>query len=154
MLIFINCAYVKWGTLVQDIFTYTKLMALFLIIIVGILKLSSGKMTQECERIKGNTINRPCALNLSLCRRNKELREPISGLLHRSRSHCFGPLLSSVLLLRLGYTQLCHGGDSESREVTYRQRRTKERMECRDKSKEPYGGFLASLSSLFWLPYF
>lgn len=43
VLTFVNCWDVKWATNVQDIFTYAKLFALFLIIGFGAYLLSMGK---------------------------------------------------------------------------------------------------------------
>lgn len=65
MLIFINCAYVKWGTLVQDIFTYAKLMALCLIIVVGIMKISTGGSKSFDNPFEGSSTD-PGAIALAL----------------------------------------------------------------------------------------
>jgi len=43
VLAFINCWNVKWATTVQDVFTYAKLLALFVIMATGIVQLGKGK---------------------------------------------------------------------------------------------------------------
>merc|ERR1719481_2224055 len=43
ILAFVNCWDVKWATAVQDVFTYAKLLALFVIIATGIVQLGRGK---------------------------------------------------------------------------------------------------------------
>ena len=44
VLTFVNCWEVKWATFVQDIFTYAKLLALFVIMATGVYQLSQGKV--------------------------------------------------------------------------------------------------------------
>ncbi|KAM8849827.1 Y+L amino acid transporter 2 [Spinachia spinachia] len=65
LLIFINCASVKWGTRVQDIFTYAKLMSLCLIIIVGLMKIATGETKSFDSPFEGSTTD-PGAMALAL----------------------------------------------------------------------------------------
>ena len=47
ILAFVNCWDVKWATAVQDVFTYAKLLALFVIIATGIVQLGRGRLAWQ-----------------------------------------------------------------------------------------------------------
>ena len=103
ILAFVNCYEVKWATFIQDIFTYAKLLALFIIIGTGLVQLGRGK-TENFNWDETEPDVTKIALSF------------YSGLFPLVSSTPSNPTSRLVRLQWLELPQLCHRGDEGPRE--------------------------------------
>ena len=54
---FINCASVKWATRIQDTFTFGKLIALAILIVIGLIEIGSGENFILNYRLSSKLLN-------------------------------------------------------------------------------------------------
>jgi len=107
VLTFVNCWEVKWATFVQDIFTYAKLLALFIIILTGVYQLTQGKRESfRCKASFLTSLHMTATVPCSLFRRPRGVRRE-GGQMRKSESRS-----KQLLLLPHPFLRRFFVGDS------------------------------------------
>ncbi|XP_053913671.1 Y+L amino acid transporter 2 isoform X2 [Cuculus canorus] len=106
-LTFINCVNVKWGTRVQDIFTYAKVMALILVISVGLYKIGKGwdTLNYVTEEMQNPERNLPLSIAISM---------PIVTVIYLLTNIAYYVVLDMSALLTSDAVAVTFGGETLS----------------------------------------
>ena len=116
VLTFVNCYSVKWATSVQDIFTYAKLLALFVIIAFGVYLLAQGNTQYfTFEDTKTEVTSLALSFYSGLFAYNgwnylnfiiEELKDPVKNL---PKAIAISLILVTLVYLFTNIGEYCHG---------------------------------------------